>query len=272
MQKSIYLFFALSLVAFSLEGKEIDTTFFRAQERMLIEQHSKIAKAKGNVKKELELSFRDSVLKVIQYDEATNFEFDSVKIFGRIVSSDDKLIVYTWNIPQAGGFHNYYCIIQYYQKKLKKHTAVVLNEQAGFLNKNQQGIASPNNWPGALYYEIIPSKYKGVTTYTLFGFDFNSIVSNRKVIEVLSFDDSGNLQFKPQAFIYEGKKLNRIVFEYNEQVQMSLNYQHETQTIIFDHLSPMKPSLQDQYQFYGPDLSYDGFVFEDGIWVHQSDI
>jgi hypothetical protein len=36
--------------------------------------------------------------------------------------------------------------------------------------------------------------------------------------------------------------------------------------IIFDHLSPSKPSYAGNYQYYGPDFSYDGLKFEQGIW------
>jgi hypothetical protein len=69
-----------------------------------------------------------------------------------------------------------------------------------------------------------------------------------------------------------GKPLNRIIFEFNERVQVTLEYNEVMKMIVFDHLSPSRPSLEGQYQFYGPDFSYDGLLFEDGIWKHYSDI
>jgi len=39
--------------------------------------------------------------------------------------------------------------------------------------------------------------------------------------------------------------------------------------IIFDHLSPSKPSYTGNYQFYGPDFSYDGLevLMDIGTWL-----
>ena len=37
--------------------------------------------------------------------------------------------------------------------------------------------------------------------------------------------------------------------------------------IMFDHLSPSRPSYTGNYEYYGPDFSYDGFRFEKDAWV-----
>lgn len=42
--------------------------------------------------------------------------------------------------------------------------------------------------------------------------------------------------------------------------------------IIFDHLSPASKAMEGQYQYYGPDFTYDGFVFEDGKWNLYSNL
>jgi len=42
--------------------------------------------------------------------------------------------------------------------------------------------------------------------------------------------------------------------------------------IVFDHLSPSKPSLVGVYEFYGPDFSYDGYKFEKGMLELYPDI
>jgi hypothetical protein len=272
MQKCVFLLFALSFIVHAAYASDFDTLFFRQQEQKLILLQKGIKNAQGSEKNQLEIAFRDSLAVLLQYKGAQLFQFDSIKSIGHIISSDEKLHVYTWNIPQSGGYNNYYGIIQFYLKKDDKYISTVLEEKTGFLNKSQQAMAQPNNWPGALYYKIITNKVKDEVYYTLLGFDFNNLISNRKVIEVINIDEFGIPVFKQQGFVYNGKKLNRIVFEYTERAQMQLDYNDKTKLIVFDHLSPSKPSLQDQYQFYGPDLSYDGLKFIDGIWVHQSDI
>ena len=53
---------------------------------------------------------------------------------------------------------------------------------------------------------------------------------------------------------------------------MMVEYNEKLKEIVADHLSPSRPSMQGQYQFYGPDFSYEGFSFQDGVWVQKSDI
>jgi hypothetical protein len=48
---------------------------------------------------------------------------------------------------------------------------------------------------------------------------------------------------------------------------MSLRYDPTHKRIVFDHLSPSKPSYEGNYEFYGPDFSYDAFTFIDNTWV-----
>lgn len=265
----ILFFCSIGLYA---NAKGYDTAYFHSKEFMLLELHANIAGAEGAEKKKLETVFFDSLYKVIHLPQAHLHAFDSAKVFGKISTKNYNLIIYNWNIPQSGGFNNYYCIALNYSKKEKKYLTTVFKEQPGFLNNRPKKLASTDNWPGALYYDIIPRKYKGKVFYTLLGFDFNNLLSNRKVIEVISIDEFEKVVFEPNMFLREGKVYNRLIFEYNERAQMMLNYNEKEAQIEFDHLSPMRPSLENQYQFYGPDLSYDALIFEDGIWKYQSDI
>jgi len=53
---------------------------------------------------------------------------------------------------------------------------------------------------------------------------------------------------------------------------MSLQWNEKMNMIIFDHLSPSKPSYTGNYQFYGPDFSYDGLEVVNGYWDLVEDI
>lgn len=272
MQKYVLLLLSAFLFLCSAQSKDYDTAYFHAKENMLLEIHTRISTAEGANKKQLELAFRDSLIRVIQHPEASLHHFDSINVFGRVSTKNNSLIVYNWNIPQKGGFNNYYCIVQHYSKTKKGYKTTIFEEQAGFLNRDPKALATPLTWPGALYYEIIATKYKGKTFYTLLGFDFNNLLSNRKVIEVIVIDEFDMLVFEPNMFHQAGRVHNRIILEYNERVQTMLRYSENDKMIIYDHLSPMRPSMEGQFQFYGPDLSYDGFSFEGGVWIHQSNI
>jgi hypothetical protein len=42
--------------------------------------------------------------------------------------------------------------------------------------------------------------------------------------------------------------------------------------ITFDHLVPFHPIYENNYEFYGPDGSFEGLQFEDGTWIQRTDI
>src|SRR3546814_5133628 len=57
-----------------------------------------------------------------------------------------------------------------------------------------------------------------------------------------------------------------VVFRYSSKASMMLDYLPEKKTIVFDHLVPMAEEQRGNYQFYVPDLSYDGYLLENGRW------
>jgi hypothetical protein len=252
--------------------QEIDSAFYRQKEDMLLLLHSKITESSLKNKLKAEENFRDSLVEILQHPESFYYTFPGLTNIGRISSDDGLLNIFSWNIPQTGGFNTYYAILQYAHKRSKKVYVYPLRETHNTLSKSTQDISFPEAWVGSLYYEIVTTKYKGQVFYTLLGFHFNNILSNIKVIDILTFNENNEPVFPQKKFNYEGKPCNRIVFEYNERAQMTLEYNISMEKVVFDHLSPSRPSLQGEYQFYGPDFSYDALFFEDGIWMHQTDV
>lgn len=270
--KKLALLFIAAFISVAIYAQQTDAGYFSKKDSSLSELYNQIYSLSGNEKLQAELTFRDSLKAVLLLKSSLDYNFSGLKKIGKITSDDGKIAVYTWNIPQPAGFSNYYGLIQYFPKKNSPPLVYSLKEKPELLAKFRQYPADTSNWTGSLYYQIITTKFKGETFYTLLGFNFNTILSNIKLIEVLAFDENDKPYFPLKLFQYDGKPQNRIVFEYNEKAQMNLEYKPLTGQIVFDHLSPYKPSLEGQFQFYGPDFSYDGFIFEDGKWIHQKDI
>ncbi|MBN2486328.1 MAG: hypothetical protein JXB34_10180 [Bacteroidales bacterium] len=264
----LYLFIACT----GLYAQKTDTAWFKSRSVILLEQFNTIATLDGKAKQQAETAFRDSLLQVLKTYGSFQYQFDTLRNIGRISSDDNRLRIFSWNVPQKSGYSNYYAILQYCDKKEKDCYVGALYEEPGILKRAPQVTSDTNHWAGALYYRIIDTRYKGKVYYTLLGFNFNDILTNIKTIDVLTFDDSNLPVFAPKMFIYKGKPLNRIVYEYNERVQMMLEYNSSMKKIVADHLSPSRPSMEGQYQFYGPDFSYEGFEFVNGIWQHIPDI
>lgn len=201
-----------------------------------------------------------------------NYAFDSLKYVGKILSSDKRLRIYTWNIPYHDGTHQYVGYLQYIPEKTNEPEIFKLTDKSEEISNTTQAVLDNHNWYGALYYDIILCTDKKNRYYTLLGFDFNDIFSSKKVIDVLYFDEDNKPVFGKSLFEHDGKLTTRIIFEFSARVSMTLKYHKEKEIIVYDHLSPSRPSLTGRYQFYGPDMSYDGLKFEDGIWKEQENI
>ena len=209
--------------------------------------------------------------KVLEQEESFVFDFSSLQYIGNIRSGDDKVRIITWNLPYSDGTHQYFGFIQY-KKNRRKILTYELNDHSKLIKNPEFEILSHQNWYGALYYQIIVNKDRRDVYYTLLGYDLNDLYSKKKLVEILRFDKNDEPLFGAPVFKNRGKNSMRVIFEYSAQASMALNYDQNHNMIVYDHLSPFRPSLKGKYQFYGPDFSYDGLKFENGIWNSYQDI
>ncbi|HEX7415424.1 MAG TPA: hypothetical protein VF411_15380, partial [Bacteroidia bacterium] len=129
-------------------------------------------------------------------------------------------------------------------------------------------ISDNTKWFGMLYYNIISCG----DYYTLLGWDGNDKLISRKFIDVLSFKKDGSPVFGKEVFKMPKKYPKRVMFEYNSAFTITLQYNEAVKAIVFDHLIPKESYLEGQYQFYGPDFSYDAFVLKHGKWNFEEDV
>lgn len=215
----------------------------------------------------------DSLLhSLLQREVSMDFNFDLLKNLS-VVNDDQNLIrVYTFICPlTAGKGYRYYGYVQYRAKKNSKPVLVKLMDVMPERKEAEKLIQSSNQWFGALYYKLIPAKAKEKTFYTLLGWRGVDRESTMKVIEVLSLDN-GRVLFGSPLFLTDAGLRTRIIFEYNAQAVMSLNYEKKKKRIVFDHLSPPAPHLKDNFKTYGPDFTYDAFRWKRDKWELIKDI
>jgi len=208
---------------------------------------------------------------MLSNSESYYYPFDSLKYLGKIYSTDSLLRVYTWNIPLSDGSNRYFGYIQKKENLTSDNFKLVYLVDHGILALNQDSIYTPESWYGALYYSVIAKKCKNLTYYTVLGFDLNNFFTTKKLIDVFIFTEEG-LRIGSAIFMDDDKITNRRIFEFSSQVTMMLRYDKRYEKIVLDHLSPAKPQYIGQYQFYGPDFSYDGFEFNDCKWYRVEDI
>lgn len=262
----IIIVFSFALLLHPARTYSQDTLSLVHSEDMLLDLYDAVLNEAPFEKEEAGSNFYNKFYEVLQLKGSFDYPFSKLENIGKIYSADRNIRVYTWNIP-FGTENLFFGIIQYYSKSEKKHLLLKLNDH--FPAENETVL---HEWKEALYYEVVETKSGGQKYYTLLGFNMHDALSNKKRIDVISIDESDRLYFCEKVIQYNGKLVDNLEFQYNEKAMMSLRYNHEAKMIVFDHLSPSKSSLKDNYEFYGPDFTYDGLKFEKGIWVHYKNI
>lgn len=199
------------------------------------------------------------------------YPFDSLKGIGKLYAPDSNFRIITWQIS----YDDYYCR---QRGAIQMRTddgslkLIPLRDYSEFTDAPQDSVRTKDNWIGAVYYNIILTKYNGKNFYTLFGFDDNGVRSNKKWIEVLTFDSRGMPVFGGKYFSYENDNTKqpaqyRIGLEYKKEASTTVNYDPDMKMILVDHLVSEDDEPNLAYTFV-PDGDYEGFKWENGKWVH----
>jgi hypothetical protein len=257
----------VGLILFLLSFSHFSTAQLVAVENAINKDFELLIDAKTDSVKLLVCSkIQDSLIKTLSDESSFEYPFGQLKSLGKITSPDAKFRIYTWNCMLADGSYRYYGIIQVREKSSIKVKVLADNVDADMFTSYH-----PHNWPGALYYKIIPFKNKKDLTYILLGWDGNNVSSNKKIIEVLSVGSEG-IKFGEPLILWKNKRLNRVIFEYSKQAGMSIEYQEKEKRLVFDHLAPSSLKYTNQFEYYGPDFTHDALVLKNGIWELQENI
>jgi hypothetical protein len=166
---------------------------------------------------------------------------------------------------------------------VRQHGAIQMNTKDGSLKlfplvdksdvtaKVADTIGDNKGWIGAVYYKVIETKNNDQTLYTLLGYDENNIRSNRKIIEVLSFNN-GLPTFGGRYFSFDQDTIkkagtSRYIMEYKKDAGPRLTYDNDLQMIVFEHMESETNEPNKKWT-YVPDGDYEGFKWENGKWVH----
>lgn len=195
------------------------------------------------------------------------YSFDSLQSISHLFAPDSSFKILTWQLYLGKGINRYYGTVQMKGDKLKMFP---LFDTSDTMEYHNQTILNKDSWYGALYYKILKNYAQGKYYYTLLGYDAGDLFCDRKIIDVLWFQD-GYPMFGAPLFKFknaEGKTdiKNRIFIDYKFDALASLGYDTSQQMIIYDHTAPTD-SIELGLTFsYVPDGTYEGFKFENGFW------
>lgn len=211
------------------------------------------------------------LVEALKLTNSFDYPFDSLKTVSVVKSPDQSFRILSWYLPMDDGTYRFYGTIQMNTNGGALKLYPLIDQTENITDENV--ITDNQKWFGARYYEIIPVNAPGKTPYyVLLGWKGNNQTTTKKVIEILSFDKQkaifGAPVFDGPAFV--GK--NRIIFEYNKQNAMMLKSDQKAGMIVYDHLVPFEASMVGKFEYYGSDLSFDGFKIIGGRLKHQDNV
>jgi hypothetical protein len=259
-----FLIFALQTVLF---GQNDAVT-----KSVLLRNLNELRDSKTDSLKEVNnLVFKNNLMKFLENETYGSRDFDSLKSIGKIWSDDALVGVISWNVEMEDFSQQFFAFVLKKNARNRIEVTELIDNTLGQGNTKPTDVLEAQNWYGALYYDIIEVKKGNKTFYTLLGWDGAYANSNIKIIDVLTFSGSTPKLGAP-IFKVSDKIVKRVFFEHSERAYMSLKYDKERSLIIYDHLSPESPNLVGFYDYYIPDLSYDGMAWEKDKWIVKEDI
>jgi hypothetical protein len=201
------------------------------------------------------------------------YPFDSLQTISKLYAPDSSFRIFTWQIKK-----DEYVYFQRGAIQMRTEDGSLklfpLHDFSNFTAKPADSVRNPNNWIGAIYYRIIQKKFNGKNIYTLLGFDDFTINSNKKWMEVLTFNEQGQPVFGGPYFSFKNdsagankKQVMRFFIEYKKEAVTSFNYDTTLKMIIYDHLIS-ESDEPDRKETFVPDGDYEGFTWQDGQWLH----
>ncbi len=213
---------------------------------------------------------REKMGEVLALPGAMDYPWSRLNRIGVVDSEDGKLRVFSWHHEENQESFRYYAFLQL-RKKRGAHELIELIDnglsQAGVYRADQR----TDYWYGKLYYGVVSRQERRKVYYTLLGLDFNNSRSNIKSVEVFSIKGNKN-RFEKDLFSNGNQIADRVVLEYSDQVSITVRYDPMLAMIVFDHLAPLHPVYKNNLEFYGPDGSFDGLEFSEGMWIFLEDI
>jgi len=208
--------------------------------------------------------FIETLKTALQIPNSFDYDFNLLKTISSIRSEDDKFRIFTWNLLLDSGKYMYFGAIQ--MNNSDSLELYGLYDSSDYNKDIFYGQFDNKHWMGVLVYQIHHYRWKKQDYYITFGWDGQDAKTNRKIIDVLWFDDRGQPHFGEEIFDFDGDLQSRIIFDFNDRAAMLCRYDDFEDAIVFSNLVPINPLMKGNYQNYVPDGTYDYLKFEKGIW------
>ncbi len=224
-------------------------------------------------------NFIKMLSRTLKINNSYFYKFDSLKNVSIVYAPDNYFRIITWNVASDDEHFRNFGVIQMNPTKIKREVKLFNMRDFFPLIDRSDSLENPfytetdaDHWYGAIYYKIVKTQSQKGKFYTLLGWDGNTIKSNKKIAEVLFFRDNEPFFGAPIFDIKSKQKLNRMIWEFNNQATMTLRYEEKRKLLIYENIIPPKADNVGMYDTYVPDGSYDFMVWNGLAWEKQNGI
>ncbi len=212
------------------------------------------------------------LVSALQVPGSFYYPFDSLQQVSVLYPPDSSFRIFSWALALNDAQYRFYGALQLRDNTLK---LCPLSDNSRRISALEDTITGPSAWIGALYYRLIETRRGALRYYTLFGWRGYDFQSNSKLLEVLTFSE-GKPVFGAPLFSFRqdsvpGRLRRRFLLTYKRDGNATLNYDDSLRMIVYDHLVSVTGEPQKAYTLV-PDGTYEGFRWEDGLWVHHERI
>ena len=215
--------------------------------------------------------FTRILVRALQIKNSFHYPFDAVLGISKMYAPDSSFRIFTWTIQ----FDEYYSRQKGAIQMATPDGSLKLfplRDNSEFTAKAEDSVRGAANWIGAVYYNMVKTQFNGKNYYTLFGYDNNSVMSSKKWVEVLTFNNRNEPVFGGPFFTYENDSVRkqpryRLSLEYKKNARVLMNYIPDLDVILMDHLVS-ETDEPDHKWSYVPDGDNEAFKWENGKWVH----
>lgn len=197
------------------------------------------------------------------------YTFDSVRI-SKLYAPDSSFRIFTWQVTKDLTYYRQRGAIQ--MKTTDGSLKLFpLFDVSDFTNAPNDSVRDAAKWIGAIYYQVVLKTFNNKKYYTLLGRDDNNERTNKKWIDILTFNDDGKPQFGRNCFVYPNDGIKppqpcyRFCLEFRKNAGVMLRYDEKLDEILMDHLISENNDLETKSSLI-PYGDYEGFRWQNGKW------
>jgi hypothetical protein len=246
---------------------------FRSEEQLLCPVSMQFVAAKTDAQRRTAaIEVYQRLGELLALPNSWNYSFDTLKqaAVSVLTAADGKCRLFTWNLILKDGRHLYFGYVQYRIKKEWKLEAL-LDTARNKIPDITYAETDAARWPGALYYNIQPFKFKKNTYYLLLGYDGADARTNRKIMDVLNLNRGEGVLFGVPVFRREEGDYEpclRWITEAANQAVISLRYEPVREIIVLSELTKAYDDAPDEPSYKVPSGDYHFFSRDSkGYWV-----